>query len=81
MSMSRRHESHRRGPVRSARAVVLFRGLLMPVTTTPAVWKGRVYIGTRGGYLYVLGNKDLATSPTTAPTGATASSDTTYQSD
>ncbi|MEQ1787354.1 MAG: PQQ-binding-like beta-propeller repeat protein [Acidimicrobiales bacterium] len=25
------------------------------IEATPAVWKGRIYIGTRGGYLYTLG--------------------------
>ncbi len=25
------------------------------IEATPAVWKGKIYVGTRGGYLYVLG--------------------------
>ena len=34
------------------------------IEATPAVWKGRIYIGSRAGYLYVLGDADLAsTSP------------------
>lgn len=36
------------------------------VEATPAVWKNRVYIGSRAGYLYTLGDGDLATAPTTA---------------
>jgi outer membrane protein assembly factor BamB len=24
------------------------------IESTPAVWKGRVYVGTRGGYMYAL---------------------------
>jgi len=26
------------------------------IESTPAVWKGRIYVGTRGGYLYALGD-------------------------
>ena len=26
------------------------------IEATPAVWKGRIYIGSRNGYLYVLGD-------------------------
>lgn len=44
------------------------------IEATPAVWKGRIYIGTRAGYLHVLGLADGAadvtssSSPTTATT-------------
>ncbi len=31
------------------------------IEATPAVWKGRIYIGSRAGYLYVLGDADFAT--------------------
>jgi len=24
------------------------------IESTPAVWKGRIYVGTRGGYMYAL---------------------------
>jgi outer membrane protein assembly factor BamB len=40
------------------------------IEATPAVWDGRIYIGTRGGHLYVLG--DPETAPTTASTTASA---------
>jgi outer membrane protein assembly factor BamB len=32
------------------------------IEATPAVWKGRIYIGTRGGYLHVLGDPDVTTT-------------------
>ena len=32
------------------------------------MWDGRIYIGTRGGHLYILGDPSLATTPTTATT-------------
>lgn len=34
------------------------------IEATPAVWKGRIYIGSRAGYLYVLGDADVASSTT-----------------
>lgn len=39
------------------------------VEATPAVWDGRIYIGTRGGHLFVLGQPDAppTTPSTTAP--------------
>jgi len=33
------------------------------------VWKGRIYIGSRSGYLYVLGDADLASAATGAGAG------------
>jgi outer membrane protein assembly factor BamB len=42
------------------------------IEATPAVWDGHIYIGTRGGYLYILG--DPETAPTTASTVATTTS-------
>lgn len=38
------------------------------IEATPAVWDGRIYIGTRGGHLYILGDPD--TPATTASTTA-----------
>jgi outer membrane protein assembly factor BamB len=29
------------------------------IEATPAVWEGRIYIGTRAGHLYILGDSDL----------------------
>jgi hypothetical protein len=26
------------------------------IESTPAVWRGRIYVGTRGGYVYALGD-------------------------
>jgi outer membrane protein assembly factor BamB len=40
------------------------------VEATPAVWKGRIYIGSRGGYLHILGDADLAATSTTTTTAA-----------
>jgi hypothetical protein len=31
------------------------------------VWDGRIYIGTRAGYLYILGDADLAATTTSTP--------------
>ena len=36
------------------------------IEATPAVWKGRIYIGTRAGHLYILG--DARPPPPAAPT-------------
>jgi outer membrane protein assembly factor BamB len=45
------------------------------IEATPAVWDGRIYIGTRGGHLFVLGDKSLQTSTTVAgPTTTTKAS-------
>jgi outer membrane protein assembly factor BamB len=41
------------------------------IEATPAVWKGRIYIGTRAGHLYILGDDD-----TTGGTSSTSSSTT-----
>jgi len=38
------------------------------IEATPAVWKGRIYLGTRGGYLHVLGDPTEPASSTTAIT-------------
>ena len=27
------------------------------IESTPAVWRGRIFVGTRGGYLYALGDR------------------------
>lgn len=36
------------------------------IEATPAVWDGRIYVGTRAGHLFILGDPSLATgSPTT----------------
>jgi outer membrane protein assembly factor BamB len=40
------------------------------IEATPAVWKGRIYIGTRGGYLHVLGDA-AGTTSTSAPRSTT----------
>ena len=40
------------------------------IEATPAVWDGRIYIGTRNGHLYVLGE------PTSAPATTGASTTT-----
>ena len=44
------------------------------IEATPAVWDGRIYIGTRGGHLYILGDPTLAATTTT--TAGTVTSDT-----
>ncbi len=44
------------------------------IEATPAVWKGRIYIGTRGGYLHVLG--DAVDSSATTGTSNPATSST-----
>ncbi len=41
------------------------------IEATPAVWDGRIYIGTRGGHLYILGDPSLAPTTTTAAAPAT----------
>jgi outer membrane protein assembly factor BamB len=38
------------------------------IEATPAVWDGRIYVGTRAGHLFVLGDPSLETSSTTVPT-------------
>jgi outer membrane protein assembly factor BamB len=51
------------------------------IEATPAVWDGRIYIGTRGGHLYTLGEPGLApsatdtTAGTNSPTIATGTGD------
>jgi hypothetical protein len=40
-------------------------GLGSCIEATPAVWKGRIYVGTRGGFLHALG--DPAAPPPAAP--------------
>ncbi|MFZ6004549.1 MAG: PQQ-binding-like beta-propeller repeat protein [Actinomycetota bacterium] len=52
------------------------------IEATPAVWDGRIYIGSRDGHLYILGDAALAATSTTAssasaPTSSTAT--TTYE--
>jgi outer membrane protein assembly factor BamB len=47
------------------------------IEATPAVWDGRIYIGTRAGHLFVLGDESLQTSPTTVPTTRASKSTTT----
>ncbi|MDQ2650123.1 MAG: PQQ-binding-like beta-propeller repeat protein [Actinomycetota bacterium] len=46
------------------------------IEATPAVWDGRIYIGTRAGHLFVLGDESLSTRedvpPTTAPRSSTS---------
>lgn len=41
------------------------------IEATPAVWDGRIYIGSRNGHLYVLGDPAEAATTTTAASGAT----------
>lgn len=41
------------------------------IEATPAVWKGRIYIGTRAGFLHVLGEAPPATSTTRATSTTT----------
>ena len=45
------------------------------IEATPAVWDGLIYIGTRGGYLYVLGEPRAAVTSTTIRPTATTSRD------
>lgn len=40
------------------------------IEATPAVWDGRIYIGTRSGHLFVLGDPSLGAPETTLPTTA-----------
>ena len=47
------------------------------VEATPAVWDGRIYIGARGGYLYVLGDESLDADGTVSSTTAPGRSATT----
>jgi hypothetical protein len=47
------------------------------IEATPAVWDGRIYIGTRGGHLFVLGDASLAVATTPTPTTAAPTSSTT----
>jgi len=46
------------------------------IEATPAVWDGRIYIGTRGGHLYVLGDPSLAATPSTPAPRVTTTSTT-----
>jgi outer membrane protein assembly factor BamB len=47
------------------------------IEATPAVWDGRIYIGTRAGHLFVLGDQSLQTSVTTVPTTTASRSSST----
>ena len=48
------------------------------IEATPAVWDGRIYIGTRSGYLFVLGEAPATSATTTTgPTRSTPSTATT----
>ncbi len=47
------------------------------IEATPAVWDGRIYIGTRGGHLFVLGEPPAVTSTTASSTTTGASSPST----
>ena len=51
------------------------------IEATPAVWDGRIYLGTRGGHLFVLGDATLAAPAGTAPTTTRATTPTTYDAD
>lgn len=52
------------------------------IEATPAVWDGRIYLGTRGGYLFILGDASLAaTTTTTASTVRTTTSTTRAAAD
>ncbi|MDP1818358.1 MAG: PQQ-binding-like beta-propeller repeat protein [Acidimicrobiales bacterium] len=53
------------------------------IEATPAVWDGRIYIGTRAGHLYILGEPAGATTPTPSArsAGASSSSTTTTKAD
>jgi len=46
------------------------------IEATPAVWDGRIYIGTRGGHLYVLGDAPVTPTSTPTPTTGRATSTT-----
>ncbi|MGH9274423.1 MAG: PQQ-binding-like beta-propeller repeat protein [Acidimicrobiales bacterium] len=48
------------------------------IEATPAVWDGRIYIGTRGGHLFILGDPSLAAAgaTTTTPTSSTSDAST-----
>ncbi len=48
------------------------------IEATPAVWDGRIYIGTRGGHLYILGDPELAATTTTT-TATTVATTTTHR--
>jgi outer membrane protein assembly factor BamB len=52
------------------------------IEATPAVWDGRIYIGTRAGHLFVLGDAALAgagaPSTTAPPAGSASTSSTAY---
>ena len=41
------------------------------IEATPAVWKGRIYVGTRGGYLHVLADPPATTTSRPAATTTT----------
>ncbi|MGQ0832261.1 MAG: outer membrane protein assembly factor BamB family protein [Microthrixaceae bacterium] len=48
------------------------------IEATPAVWDGRIYIGTRSGYLFVLGEAPASSATTTTGSrGSTSSTSTT----
>lgn len=47
------------------------------VEATPAVWDGRIYIGARGGYLYILGDESLRDGGAVVSTPAPSRSSTT----
>jgi outer membrane protein assembly factor BamB len=38
------------------------------IEATPAVWKGRIYLGTRAGFLYILGDRPAPTTSTAPST-------------
>ena len=42
------------GAVHQARRRVALGGC---IEATPSVWKGRIYVGTRAGAMYAIGNK------------------------
>ena len=39
------------------------------IESTPAVWKGRMYVGTRGGHFFAMSDDATLTSPTAGTTG------------
>jgi outer membrane protein assembly factor BamB len=43
------------------------------IEATPAVWKGRIYLGTRAGFLHVLGDAGEATTTSGPPRSTTSS--------
>ncbi len=52
------------------------------IEATPAVWDGRIYVGTRAGHLFILGDPSLATgAPTTITTRPGPRSSTTVGAD